>query len=59
MAFIGSTPIGAVVIGAVAHRFGGHAGLAAGVFGCVLAVVLGVVVDRRRDRQQIADAGRR
>ncbi|MET0454119.1 MAG: MFS transporter [Mycobacterium sp.] len=54
MAFIGSTPIGAVIIGAVAHRFGGHAGLATGVIGCALAVVLGFVIDRQR----ITEAGR-
>jgi MFS family permease len=49
-AFIGSTPIGSVIIGAVAHRFGGHAGLAAGVIGCALAIAVGTAVKRRGDR---------
>ena len=49
-AFIGSTPVGSVIIGAVAHRFGGHAGLAAGVIGCALAIAIGITVKRRGDR---------
>lgn len=47
MAFIGSTPVGAVIIGAIAHRFGGHAGLAAGVIGCLLAIVVAITVKHR------------
>lgn len=54
-AFIGSTPLGAVVIGAVAHRFGGHAGLAAGVIGCGLAVIVGTVVYRKGGGQRAGE----
>ncbi|WP_422743441.1 MFS transporter [Mycobacterium sp. WMMD1722] len=55
-AFIGSTPIGAVIIGAVAHRFGGHAGVAAGVVGCALAVIIGTALTRRDDPPSITVA---
>jgi hypothetical protein len=44
--FIGSTPIGAVLIGSVTHTFGGRAGLAAGVVGCVAAVAVALLVLR-------------
>lgn len=43
-AFIGSTPIGAVVIGAIAHFYGGRGALAAGFVGCVVAVVAGALI---------------
>ncbi|KRD05941.1 hypothetical protein ASE48_17520 [Mycobacterium sp. Root265] len=58
-AFIGSTPLGAVIIGVVAHRFGGHAGLAAGVIGCALAVILGTVVHRRSEPERTDESGSR
>ncbi|CAN5698813.1 MFS transporter [soil metagenome] len=44
--FVGSTPIGAVVIGVIAHSFGGRVALGAGIAGCVLAVVAGLLVLR-------------
>jgi MFS family permease len=43
--FVGSTPIGAVLIGVIAHSFGGRAALWAGVVGCVLAAGVGLVLD--------------
>jgi MFS family permease len=51
-AFIGSTPIGAVLIGAVAHWGGGRAGLAAGVAGCVAAVVVGLLLLHRDNARE-------
>ncbi|HUH68491.1 MAG TPA: MFS transporter [Mycobacterium sp.] len=47
-AFIGSTPIGAAVIGVIAHFFGGRGALAAGLAGCLAAVVAGSVVLRHQ-----------
>lgn len=38
-AFVGSTPIGAVAVGVIAHFCGGRGGLAAGVVGCIAAVI--------------------
>jgi MFS family permease len=43
-AFIGSTPIGAVAVGVIAHFYGGRGALAAGVTGCVLAVIAGALI---------------
>jgi MFS family permease len=43
-AFIGSTPIGAVVVGVIAHFYGGRGALAAGLVGCVVAVMAGALV---------------
>jgi MFS family permease len=43
-AFVGSTPIGAVAVGVIAHFYGGRGGLAAGVFGCVAAVIAGALI---------------
>ena len=45
-AFIGSTPIGSLVIGAVGQAYGGRAALAVGAVACVVAAVLGVLVLR-------------
>ncbi len=45
-AFVGSTPIGAVVVGVVAHFYGGRGGLAAGVVGCIAAVIAGALIFR-------------
>ncbi|MCV7229220.1 MFS transporter [Mycolicibacterium komossense] len=42
--FVGSTPIGAVLIGVIAHHFGGRAALGSGVAGCVLAAGAGLVI---------------
>jgi MFS family permease len=44
--FVGSTPIGAVLIGVIAHSFGGRSALGAGIAGCLLAVVAGLLVLR-------------
>ena len=52
-AFIGSTPIGAVLIGAVTHTFGGRAGLAAGVVGCVAAVAVALLVLRNNPPKEM------
>jgi hypothetical protein len=51
-AFIGSTPIGAVLIGAVAHWGGGRAGLAVGVAGCAAAVVVGLLLLHRDNARE-------
>jgi MFS family permease len=45
-AFIGSTPIGAVAVGVIAHFYGGRGALAAGVAGCVAAVMAGALIFR-------------
>ncbi len=44
--FVGSTPVGAVLIGVIAHNLGGRAALAAGVAGCLAAAVAGYLVRR-------------
>ena len=49
-AFVGSTPLGAVIIGVVAREFGGRGALAVGVIGCVAALVAGLLVLRRSQR---------
>jgi hypothetical protein len=51
--FIGSTPIGAVLIGAVTHSFGGRAGLAAGVVGCVAAVAVALFIRRNNPKRRL------
>lgn len=43
--FVGSTPIGAVLIGVIAHGLGGRAALGAGVVGCLLAAGAGLVLN--------------
>ena len=43
-AFVGSTPIGAVAVGVIAHFYGGRGGLAAGLVGCVAAVIAGALI---------------
>lgn len=43
-AFVGSTPIGAVIIGTVAHGHGGRAALGIGIAGCVAAVCAGTLI---------------
>jgi len=48
-AFIGSTPIGAVAIGVVAHYFSGRGALAAGAIGCLAAVLAGTFVLRHHN----------
>jgi MFS family permease len=45
-AFVGSTPIGAVIIGSVAHSLGGRAALGIGAAGCLAAVLIGLLILR-------------
>jgi MFS family permease len=47
VAFLGSTPIGGPIAGAVSEHFGGRAGLALGAVGCLAAAVLGALALRR------------
>ena len=52
VAFLGSTPIGGPIAGAVSEAFGGRGGLALGAVSCVLAAALGAALLRggaRRD----------
>ncbi len=49
VAFLGSTPIGGPIAGAVSEQFGGRAGLALGAAACLLAAGLGALVLRRLD----------
>jgi MFS family permease len=49
--FVGSTPLGAVLIGVIAHGFVGRAALAAGVAGCLLAAAAGLAVLRLGQRR--------
>jgi len=46
MAFIGSTPIGAVVIGGIGQAFGGRASVAVAAAACLVAVAVGLVIRR-------------
>ena len=56
-AFVGSTPIGAVIIGAVAHWLGGRAALGIGAAACLVAVLVGLItfhaIDGRRSHHQL------
>ena len=55
VAFLGSTPIGGPIAGAVAERFGGRAGLALGAAACLVAAGFGELVLRRvRARRAIS-----
>ena len=47
VAFLGSTPIGGPIAGAVSEHFGGRAGLALGAVACLVAAAMGVLVLRR------------
>ena len=47
VAFLGSTPIGGPIAGAVSQEFGGRAGLVLGAAACLLAAALGAVAVRR------------
>jgi MFS family permease len=47
VAFLGSTPIGGPIAGAVSEHFGGRAGLALGAAACLVAVLLGIWAARR------------
>ncbi len=48
-AFVGSTPIGAVAVGVIAHFYGGRGGLVAGVVGCIAAVIAGALIFRHHN----------
>jgi MFS family permease len=58
VAFLGSTPIGGPVAGAIAQYAGPRWGLGLGALACAAAAVLGLVVSRRRaaDRIRRTDA---
>ena len=47
VAFLGSTPIGGPIAGAVAQHYGGRAGLGLAAAACLLAGVLGLLASRR------------
>jgi MFS family permease len=48
VAFLGSTPIGGPIAGAVSEHFGGRAGLALGAVACLVGAGLGALFLRRR-----------
>lgn len=56
VAFLGSTPIGGPVAGAIAETFGGRAGLVLGAAACLLAAGFGTVMLRRIKRDVAAGA---
>jgi hypothetical protein len=45
-AFVGCTPIGAVIVGGIAHSLGGRAALGIGAAGCLVAVLTGLLILR-------------
>ncbi len=53
VAFLGSTPIGGPVAGAVSEYFGGRVGLLMGAAACFLAAALGFLVLRRSRRGDV------
>jgi MFS family permease len=57
VAFLGSTPIGGPIAGAVSEHFGGRAGLALGAAGCLVAAAMGAVVNRRARRNRDTTEG--
>ena len=66
VAFLGSTPIGGPIAGAVSEQFGGRAGLALGAAACLLAAGLGALAcaagsrpARRRRRADLPQRRRR
>jgi MFS family permease len=52
VAFLGSTPIGGPIAGAVSERLGGRAGLALGAVACLVAAALGAATLRRSNRAE-------
>jgi MFS family permease len=57
VAFLGSTPIGGPIAGAVSQAWGGRAGLALGAAACLVAALMGLIAMRRsRARQAAAGA---
>ncbi|HEY2042075.1 MAG TPA: MFS transporter [Jatrophihabitans sp.] len=55
VAFLGSTPIGGPIAGAVAEHFGGRAGLALGSVACLTAAALGWLALRKFRTRQAAE----
>jgi hypothetical protein len=51
MVFLGSTPIGGPIVGAISDRFGARVGVAVGAFGCFAAAVYGLRAARQRNEQ--------
>ena len=51
VAFLGSTPIGGPIAGAISEQFGGRAGLGLGAVACVVAAGLGYLMLRRGTRR--------
>jgi MFS family permease len=47
VAFLGSTPIGGPIVGAVSEHFGGRAGLMLGAAACLVAAAMGALAVRR------------
>lgn len=61
VAFLGSTPIGGPIAGAVSEQFGGRAGLLLGAAACLVAAALGAVAAQRlgnRTLRERASSGR-
>jgi MFS family permease len=54
VAFMGSTPIGGPIVGAVAEHFGGRAGLVVGAVSCIAAAGLGLLAIRAQRRTAAA-----
>ncbi|MGW0043232.1 MFS transporter [Rhodococcus sp. NPDC003348] len=52
VAFLGSTPVGGPIAGAVAEHFGGRVGLLMGAVACLVAAGLGTLVVRRDRRTE-------
>jgi MFS family permease len=57
MVFLGSTPIGGPVVGAICERFGARAGLVVGGVACLGAAAYGGVAGRRLLRSEVAASG--
>jgi MFS family permease len=57
VAFLGSTPIGAPIVGAISEHLGPRAGLAAGAAACLAAAAVGALALARRRRRALAGRG--
>ncbi len=57
VAFLGSTPIGGPIAGAVSQEWGGRAGLALGAAACLVAALMGLIVLRRTRARERAAQG--
>ena len=55
VAFLGSTPIGGPVAGAVSEQFGARAGLALGAAACLLAALLGAAAAQRLGKTSLRE----